>query len=57
MQEVYIMTYEELCKKILTLCDILFDIVIHDEEADSITLGGEMNESYRLKVTIEKEDI
>lgn len=56
------MTYEEICKMILTLCNSLFDSITHDEEGNSIeensiTVGAEMYNSYRLKVTIEKEDI
>lgn len=51
------MTYDELCRMILTLCDTLFDNVMQDEESDSMTLGGEFKGLYRLNVTIEKEDI
>ena len=57
MREEYIMTYDELCRMILTLCNTLFDNVMQDEESNSMTLGGDFKGLYKLNVTIEKEDI
>lgn len=53
------MTYEELGKMIIKLCDTLFDAAVEDmgNNDTSITLGAELDNEYKIKITIEKEAI
>lgn len=50
------MTYQELCKMIIALCDDLFEGMDDDDET-TITLSAEIGGTHNIKITIEKREI
>lgn len=53
------MTYQELCKMIIALCDQLFIQVIEEEERDetSISIGATLRDTQHIEITIVKREM